>query len=195
MPLPLRRLLLPLLLLLAVSGTLRATDADPRVVVRTSLGAFTVELYARQAPATVANFLAYAEAGFYGGTIFHRVIDGFVAQGGGFTPTYERKPTRDPIQNEADNGLRNETMTLAMARTGNPHSATSQFFVNLVDNDFLDHRDKGAGWGYAVFGRVVAGEEVVRAIAAVPTGAAGPFRKDAPLEPVVIQSVELLSGS
>ena len=160
----------------------------PRVKLETSMGSIVVELTPGSAPQSVQNFLEYVDAGFYSDTLFHRVIDGFMIQGGGFSGGQERKQTGPPIQNEADNGLGNVAGTIAMARTGEPHSATSQFFINLADNDFLDHRDRGAGWGYAVFGRVVEGMDVVRAIGAVPTGPSGRFRKDAPLEPVLILS-------
>lgn len=155
-----------------------------RLVFKTSHGDFTVELYPDEAPGTVENFLRYVDEGFYDGTIFHRVIPDFVIQGGGFTPELERKPTHDPIRNEAGNGLSNEMGTLSMARTSDPHSATSQFFVNLGDNTPLD-----AGDGYAVFGRVVEGMEVVEAIADLPTGVRGGMR-DVPTETAGIQRVE-----
>ncbi len=159
-----------------------------RVVFDTTFGAFTIELEDERAPKTVQNFLAYVDAGHYAGTVFHRVIDGFMTQGGGFDATYEKKATRPPVQNEADNGLKNTRGTVAMARTSDPHSATAQFFVNVADNAFLDHRSKaGSEWGYTVFGRVVDGMDVVDKIKSVKTGAQGPFAKDAPLEPVVIQ--------
>ena len=136
----------------------------------------------------MANFLQYVRAGFYDGTIFHRVIDGFMIQGGGFTREMREKPTRDPIQNEAGNGLKNDAGTIAMARRPNPHSATAQFYINLVDNDALNQRDTSAqGFGYAVFGKVVQGLDIVKAIAKVPTGRVGQF-DDVPREPIVIQS-------
>ena len=159
---------------------------NPRVVLQTGLGEIVIELYPRQAPRTVANFLEYVDSGFYDGTIFHRVIPGFMIQGGGFNADFERKTTRATIPNEADNGLSNTTGTIAMARTRQPHSASAQFFINLADNLFLDHRDKGAGWGYAVFGRVVDGMDTVTRIGAVETGPAGPFAKDAPVQTVII---------
>lgn len=159
---------------------------NPAVVVTTSLGAVTVELLADKAPATVQNFLAYVDAGFFDGTIFHRVIPGFMVQGGGFTPDMRQKPTRPPVKNEADNGVKNGRGTLAMARTSDINSATAQFFVNLVDNGFLDHG--GRDFGYAVFGRVTAGMDVVDAIAKVKTGKKG-AHGDVPLEPVVLQRV------
>jgi len=130
------------------------------------------------------------KAGFYDGTIFHRVIPGFMVQGGGFTPEMEQKDTRDPVQNEADNGLQNTRGTLAMARTGDPHSATAQFFINVADNAFLDHTDKGQGWGYAVFGKVVSGMEAVDAIVGVPTTNFGPMG-DVPVDTIVIKSAKV----
>lgn len=163
--------------------------AETSVVIDTNFGSITLSLDGERAPKTVANFLSYVDSGHYDGTIFHRVIDGFMAQGGGYTQGYDKKPTSAPVQNEADNGLRNLRGTVAMARTSDPHSATAQFFVNVKDNASLDHKGKNdAGWGYTVFGQVSAGMDVVDRIKAVKTGAAGPFTKDAPLEPVVIQA-------
>jgi cyclophilin family peptidyl-prolyl cis-trans isomerase len=162
---------------------------ETRVRFETSMGNFDIELDAQKAPKTVENFLAYVDGKHYDGTIFHRVIDGFMVQGGGFDARYEKKATRAAIQNEADNGLKNKRGTVAMARTGDPHSATAQFFVNVADNAFLDHQAKeGQGWGYTVFGKVVAGMEVVDAIKGVRTGAGGPFPKDAPQEQVLIRA-------
>ena len=179
-------------LLAAAAALLISASAlaqNPRVEVKTNRGPIVVELYQDKAPRTVANFLQYAKSGFYDGTVFHRVMDGFMIQGGGFLPTMREKPTRAPIENEATNRVKNETGTLAMARTANPHSATAQFFINLKDNDFLDQRDTSQqGYGYAVFGKVVQGMDVVRAIAKVPTGTVGPF-ENVPREPVVIQAV------
>ncbi len=161
----------------------------PDVAITTNHGTFTISLDEARAKETVANFLQYVDAGHYDGTIFHRVISGFMAQGGGYDEAYEKKPVRAPIKNEADNGLKNLRGTVAMARTSDPHSATSQFFVNLVDNAFLDHKGKhGSDWGYTVFGTVTSGMEVVDRIAQARTGAQGPFNKDAPIEQVVIQS-------
>lgn len=164
-----------------------------KVIVETSLGSFQLELDRARAPRSVENFLAYVDADHYSGTVFHRVIPGFMVQGGGFDAAYEKKPVRAPVQNEADNGVKNRRGTVAMARTSDPHSATAQFFVNVVDNAFLDHQAKdGSGWGYCVFGAVTEGMEVVDAIRKVPTGSVGPFSKDAPLEPVVIQAIRRL---
>lgn len=158
----------------------------------TSLGNFTLELDAEKAPKTVENFLQYVRDGFYDGTIFHRVIDGFMIQGGGFTADMVQKPTRDAIENEAVNGLKNKAYTIAMARTPNPHSATAQFFINVKDNGFLDFTSPTPqGWGYCVFGRVVEGTEVVDAIRKVKTGSrAG--HQDVPLEAVVIEKAEII---
>jgi cyclophilin family peptidyl-prolyl cis-trans isomerase len=159
------------------------------VVIDTSFGPIHIALEDELAPKTVANFLSYVDSGHYDGTIFHRVIDGFMAQGGGFDEAYEKRATKAPIQNEADNGLKNTRGTVAMARTSDPHSATAQFFINVADNAFLDHKSKsGAEWGYTVFGRVTAGMEVVDKIKSVKTGSQGPFAKDAPQQPIVIKS-------
>ncbi len=175
-------------LLLAAAGV-AAAGALPRVAVETSKGTFVLELYPDKAPETVRNFLQYVEDGFYDGTVFHRVVPGFVIQGGGFTAEFKRKPTRPAIKNEASNGLGNGRGTVAMARTAVVDSATSQFFVNLKDNGFLDHRDNTPrGFGYAVFGRVVDGMDVVDAIAGVKTGTVRGFQ-NVPLEPVVIVKV------
>jgi cyclophilin family peptidyl-prolyl cis-trans isomerase len=172
------------------SGSAAADAGNPRVAIQTDKGQIVVELFADKAPQTVANFLAYTDSGHFDGTIFHRVIPGFMIQGGGFTASMNQKPTRDTIQNEADNGLKNSRGTLAMARTNDPHSASSQFFINLVDNGGLDHTGKSpSGWGYAVFGQVVEGMEAVDAIAKVKTGRSG-GHGDVPVEPVVIESVK-----
>lgn len=164
---------------------------NPQVVMKTSLGEVMIELYPDKAPITVKNFLDYVEAKFYDGTIFHRVIPSFMIQGGGFAPDMQQKPTRGPIKNEAGNGLKNTTGTLAMARTGVVDSATAQFFINTVDNAFLDHRDETQqGFGYAVFGKVVHGADVVSKIAAVPTTTKQSYQ-NVPQTPVVIESIRL----
>ena len=168
------------------------TPASPRVALETSKGRIVLELDAARAPKTVENFLAYVRAGHYDGTIFHRVIDGFMVQGGGFTAEMQQKPTRPPVENEADNGLKNLRGTVAMARTNDPHSASAQFFVNHVDNSFLDHTAKDLrGWGYAVFGKVVEGMEVVDAIAKVATATRSRM-ENVPVEPVVITKATIL---
>jgi len=160
-----------------------------KVRVTTNMGEFVLELYPDRAPITVKNFLRYVDRRFYDGTIFHRVIPGFVIQGGGYTKDLVEKPTDPPIKNEANNGLRNERGTIAMARTSIIDSATSQFFINLKDNDFLNHRDQTpSGFGYAVFGRVIQGMDVVDRIAQVPTGIVGGMR-DVPLTPVIILKI------
>lgn len=170
-----------------------AAQAGPEVRLETSHGPIVVELFDDQAPRTVENFLAYVRDGFYEGTIFHRVIPGFMAQGGGFTADFQRKPTRAAVVNEADNGLANRRGTIAMARTSDPDSATSQFFINLVDNDFLNRRDSSAaGAGYTVFGQVSEGMDTLDRIASIPTGPAGPLRQDVPRETVRIESATLL---
>jgi cyclophilin family peptidyl-prolyl cis-trans isomerase len=172
-----------------------AAQDNPRVALHTSKGDVVLELFPDKAPKTVDNFLQYVRDGFYDGTVFHRVIDGFMIQGGGLDVDMFPKPTRDPILNEADNGLSNTAYTVAMARTPAPHSATSQFFINLTDNDFLDYRSRSAqGYGYAVFGRVVQGRDVVDAIAKVDTQRRGPH-KNAPVEPVVIRTAELAASA
>ena len=162
------------------------------VKLETSKGDILIALDAEKAPETVANFLQYVRDGHYDGTIFHRVIDGFMIQGGGFDRAMNQKETRPPIRNEAENGLKNETYTIAMARTSDPNSATSQFFINVKDNDFLNFTSRTPqGWGYAVFGKVEAGREVVDAIKSVSTGSRG-FYRDVPLEPVVILKASIV---
>jgi len=164
--------------------------ANPKVQIKTNLGDIEVELDAGKAPLSTANFLQYVRDQHYHGTVFHRVIPGFMVQGGGFDKKFNQKPTRDAIKNEAENGLKNLRGTLAMARTGVVDSATSQFFINLKDNSFLDHGERD--YGYAVFGRVTGGMDVVDKIAQTPTGSKGPFSKDCPQTDVVIESVETL---
>ena len=169
-----------------------AEQTNPRVLLSTSKGDITLELDPVKAPASAKNFLDYVSAGFFDGTIFHRVIPGFMIQGGGFTADMRQKPTECSITNEAANGLKNDRGTIAMARTSNPHSATSQFFINLVDNGFLNHTAPTPnGWGYAVFGKVVEGMDVVDSVAQVRTGNHGPHG-DVPLEPVVVEQATLL---
>lgn len=163
---------------------------NPRVLMSTTKGDFVLELDKERAPRTVENFLQYVDDGFYAETLFHRVIEGFMIQGGGFSTQFQRKTTRSPVSNEAYNGLRNLRYTIAMARTNDPHSATSQFFINSADNRNLDHKDTTRrGWGYAVFGKVVEGKQVVDEISQVRTGSGGSFARDVPVEPVVIVSV------
>jgi cyclophilin family peptidyl-prolyl cis-trans isomerase len=166
----------------------------PRVRLDTSLGMIVIELDPAKAPKTVENFLNYVRAGFYDGTVFHRVIRGFMAQGGGFTPDFQQKPTGAPVRNESPGGLPNLRGTVAMARTGDPHSATAQFFINVVDNRFLDAGPRHpGGFGYTVFGRVVQGMEVADRMVAQPTGPAGPFDKDAPRTPIVLTKATIVS--
>jgi peptidyl-prolyl cis-trans isomerase B (cyclophilin B) len=173
-------------LILGTGSRARAERSHPLVKLETSMGDITLELYPDKAPATVANFLEYVKAGFYNGTIFHRVINGFMIQGGGMDAQMHEKPTRPPIKNEADNGLKNDAYTVAMARTSNPDSATAQFFINVANNAFLNHTAKTPrGWGYAVFGKVIKGQDVVDKIKAVPTTTVAPF-ENVPREPVTI---------
>ena len=158
------------------------------VTLKTNHGDITLELFADKAPKTVENFLSYVKDGFYDGTIFHRVIDGFMIQGGGMTPDLEQKTTKDPIENEANNGVANTAGTIAMARTNDPHSATAQFFINVKDNDFLNFSSESMnGWGYCVFGKVTAGMDVVEKIKNVKTGNYG-YHQDVPVEAVVIEN-------
>ena len=163
------------------------------ILMTTTVGPMTLELDADNAPTTVENFLSYVSSGFYDDTIFHRVIDNFMVQGGGFTADMEQKATQAPIENEANNGLKNARGTIAMARTQDPHSATAQFFINVQDNDFLNHTGENMqGWGYAVFGKVTEGEDVLDKIRCVQTGSqAG--HQDVPVEPIIIESVTVIS--
>ena len=173
-----------------------AHAANPKVELTTNYGPIVIELYADKAPKTVSNFLDYVNAGFYNGTIFHRVIPNFMVQGGGFTKEYAKKNTNNPIDNEAGNGLKNEVGTVAMARTGDPHSATSQFFINVADNGFLDFRSPTArGYGYTVFGIVTEGMDLVNGVANSPTGRGGPFGKDVPANMFVIEQARILGDS
>jgi peptidyl-prolyl cis-trans isomerase B (cyclophilin B) len=163
-----------------------------QVLMTTTVGPMTLELDTDNAPKTVDNFLSYVADGFYDGTIFHRVIDNFMIQGGGFTADMEQKDTKAPVENEANNGLRNNRGTIAMARTQDPHSATAQFFINVQDNDFLNHTGENIqGWGYAVFGKVTDGEDVLDKIRCVQTGGQG-GHQDVPIEPIIIESVTLI---
>lgn len=187
-------LLIGVLLVLPLSQA-SADDQHPRVRVSTSMGDILLELDREKAPKSVENFLSYVQEGFYNGTIFHRVIDGFMTQGGGFDQNFQKKQTHAPVENEANNGLKNLNGTIAMARTNAPHSATAQFFINVADNGFLDHRSPSPrGWGYAVFGKVVEGMDVVDKIRRTPTGSGGPFRKDVPRTAVIIERVSLDTG-
>ena len=189
----LKRLVCMLFLGLCLAGSAFAADSkNPTLLLETSLGNVKVELFEKEAPITVKNFLDYAKSGFYNGTIFHRVIPGFMIQGGGFLPNLTPKPTNPPIKNEAANGLKNERGTLAMARTNVVDSATAQFFINVAKNDFLNHRPGGPMvYGYAVFGKVIDGMEVVDKIAATQTGIQTGFA-DVPVTPVLIKSVKVL---
>lgn len=183
------------LFILALFVGVETQAANPLVKVVTNHGEMVFELYPDKAPLTVANFLHYANSGHYDGTIFHRVIDKFVVQGGGFTPDFEYKPTLDPIPNEAYNGLKNERGTLAMARDYEPDTATSQFYINLDDNKYLNHHSPQPKYfGYCVFGKVVKGWDVARKISSLATGANGRFEADVPVQPVVIEKVVLASA-
>jgi cyclophilin family peptidyl-prolyl cis-trans isomerase len=187
-----KKLLLIALMLSLCTGQALAQDAgkgDPTIVIKTNKGVIEAVLFKDKAPITVENFLKYVEAGFYNGTIFHRVIWGFMIQGGGFDRYFIQKPTRPPIKNEAANGLKNDRGTLAMARTSAVDSATAQFFINLKDNTALNHSARD--YGYAVFGKVTNGMDVVDAIASVQTGRQGPFSSDCPRESVIIESIRV----
>lgn len=178
--------------LLIISTTLMA--AQPEIKINTNQGPIILELYPEKAPKTVENFLSYVNDGFYNGTIFHRVIANFMIQGGGFDQALTQKPTKSPIENEAANGLRNETGTIAMARTSDPHSATAQFFINVANNAFLNHTAPTMrGYGYTVFGKVIEGMDVVNKIAASSTGSKGIFASDVPKNTIIIESIELLT--
>jgi peptidyl-prolyl cis-trans isomerase B (cyclophilin B) len=181
---------------LASSLALHAAAAGPQVELRTSAGAIVVELDPAKAPQTVENFLQYVKDGHYQGTLFHRVMPGFMIQGGGFSADFKEKPTRKPVRNEASNGLQNEPGTIAMARTSEPHSATAQFFINLVDNRPLNFRfPTQEGYGYAVFGKVVKGMDVVQRIAKMPTGPGPGVHQNVPVKPVVIESARILESA
>lgn len=189
-----RRRFMHLLVALSVTGTAQSSvyAADPsQVSLKTSMGEIVIELHSDKAPKSAANFLQYVKNGHYNGTVFHRVIDGFMIQGGGFDANMRQKPTAAPIENEAKNGLKNETYTVAMARTNAPHSATAQFFINVSDNASLDYPGHD-GWGYAVFGKVVKGKDVVDQIRAVKTVNKG-MHQNVPAQPVVIESAKILN--
>ena len=182
-----------LLTVFALIGS--AFAQNPRVEMKTNRGLIQIELYQDKAPKTVANFLQYAKEGYYTGTLFHRVIDNFMVQGGGFDKDMREKRTRGPIENEATNQLKNEFGTLAMARTSAPHSASAQFFINLKHNEFLNFREPTTqGFGYAVFGRVVQGMDIVAAIAKVRTGRAG-THSDVPIEPIIIEAITVIANT
>ena len=180
------------LVALVTAGAGMAVAANPKVEMETSKGKMVIELFPDKAPETVKNFLNYVETKYYDGTIFHRVIPKFMIQGGGFTADMKQKSAGAPIKNEADNGLKNDRGTIAMARTGDPHSATAQFFINSVNNDFLNHKGKTQqGWGYVVFGKVISGMNVIDAISAVKTVTRGGYR-DIPAETIEIRSARVL---
>ncbi len=182
-----KKLLLSITALALVFQIQLANAANPKVKMETSKGTMIIELYPDKAPVTVANFLSYVNEGAYDGTIFHRVIKNFMNQGGGFTADFKKVDTKEPIKNEADNGLKNLKDTIAMARTGQPHSATNQFFINTADNDFLDHTSKTSrGWGYTVFGKIIEGQNVSGIISRAATGPGGPFSKDVPRTTITI---------
>ena len=180
------------LVIFATAGVDMAAAANPKVEMETTKGKFVIELFPEKAPDTVKNFLNYVDTKFYDGTIFHRVIPKFMIQGGGFTADMKRKPAGAPIKNEADNGLKNDRGTIAMARTNDPHTATAQFFINTINNDFLNHKSKTQqGWGYVVFGKVVKGMDVVDAISSAKTVMRGMYR-DVPAENIEIRSTVVL---
>jgi len=184
----------PLVILSATAaGSSGALAADPQVDLKTNFGTIRLELYPAKAPKTVENFLQYVKDGHFNGTIFHRVISGFMIQTGGIDKNMREKKGRDPIPNEAKNGLKNDLGTVAMARTSAPHSASSQFFINGKNNDFLNAANAQDGWGYAVFGKVVAGMDVVNKIFKLPTGSGGPFPTDVPKQMVIIESATLVA--
>lgn len=177
---------------LSFAAETKMSDSQTKIKLTTSLGAVVIQLDGEKAPATVANFVGYVKEGFYDGTIFHRVIPGFMAQGGGFDASFKQKETHATIKNEADNGLKNKRGSIAMARTNDPHSATAQFFINYKDNSFLDHTSPSAsGWGYAVFGEVTEGMDVVDAMAKKPTGNRG-MHQDVPKDDIVIEKAEVI---
>ncbi len=187
------RLIQLIIFLTLILNHIIAHASNPQIVIKTNLGTVTLELYRDKAPKTVENFLRYVEDGFYKNTVFHRVIPNFMIQGGGFDINLKQKSTRQPVENEAANGLKNHVATIAMARTSDPHSATAQFFINVADNTFLNYSAPNhQGYGYTVFGKVTDGMETINKIAATPTGSDGPFPSDVPKKHIVIENIELL---
>jgi cyclophilin family peptidyl-prolyl cis-trans isomerase len=185
-----------LLVLIAAFWSAASFAANPQVELKTNMGIIVLELYPERTPVTVRNFIQYVKDGHYNGTLFHRVIPNFMIQGGGFTTDFKQKPVRQPIRNEAANGIKNTAGTVAMARTSDPHSATAQFFINVANNDFLNFRyPTREGYGYCVFGRVIKGMKVVQRIASVATGAGPPPHRDVPRQPVVIESATVLDAA
>ena len=187
------RLFTTLILLLSMSTLKAELPPEPHVMLETNMGEITIRLYRDKSPETVENFLTYVNEGFYNGTVFHRIIRDFMIQGGGYDKNYDKKKTRAPIKNEADNGLKNQRGSVAMARTSRPHSATAQFFINTVNNDFLNFKSKDTrGWGYAVFGEVIKGMEIVDKIEHQPTSSGGPFPRDVPVKAVIIKRAKVI---
>jgi peptidyl-prolyl cis-trans isomerase A (cyclophilin A)/peptidyl-prolyl cis-trans isomerase B (cyclophilin B) len=185
-----------LALAIALLASFAASAAGPQVEMKTSLGTVVIELYPDKAPLTVENFLQYVKDRHYDGTVFHRVIPGFMVQGGGYGPDFSEKVARKPVRNEASNGLKNEAGTIAMARTADPHSATAQFFINVANNEFLNFRyPTQEGYGYCVFGKVIKGMDVVNRIVKVPTGAGPGGHRDVPVKPVIIESVRFVEAA
>lgn len=186
----------PVVLLMLIIFSTTTNAANPTVKMETNLGNITIELAPDQAPKTVENFLQYVNDGFYKNTIFHRVISNFMVQGGGFDLNFNKKETREPVANEANNGLKNEIGTIAMARTSDPHSATAQFFINVADNTFLNYSAPNPReYGYTVFGKVIDGMEIISKIASMPTGSGGPFPRDVPNEQIVIRNISILNAA
>jgi peptidyl-prolyl cis-trans isomerase A (cyclophilin A)/peptidyl-prolyl cis-trans isomerase B (cyclophilin B) len=195
-PMHITKLIPVLLLLFSATSSAAGEAANPRVEIKTNLGSMVLELYPDKAPKTVENFLRYVKDNYYTGTVFHRVIPRFMIQGGGLDKEFRQKPTRPPIENEAANGLRNEVGAVSMARTSDPHSASSQFFINVADNAFLNHTaPTPQGYGYTVFGKVIKGMDVANRIAGSPTGPGGPFPADVPRVTVVIEDARLIPES
>ena len=189
------RLFIALSLLFSISVHSATPTSNPQVEIRTNSGNIVLELYPDKAPKTVENFLGYVKDDHYKGTLFHRIIPGFMIQGGGFDKAFKQKATRQPVENEAANGLKNELGTVAMARTSDPQSASAQFFINVGDNAFLNYTaPTQRGYGYTVFGKVIRGIEVVNKIAATPTGSGGPFPTDVPKESVIIEEIKLITA-